>query len=163
MSRWKPTAPAALLLLAACGPTEAEPPSSPTPAVGSSIDPGVASPSATAEASSTPEAAAPEAITVAAADDALVGDVILLSHGVVLVGSLAGAPAILTSSDGDTWQVQAEGALGQAGYLAELAEHGSLVLAVGWRSVRVGGGVADEPLVVVGSQDGPWQAVRLAR
>jgi len=159
MSRWKATASVALLLLAACVPTEAGPSSSPTPSVGSSTVPGAASPSATAEASSTPEAVAPEPITVAAADDALVGDVLLLPHGVVLVGSLAGAPAILTSSDGDTWQVQAEGALGQAGHLAELAEHDSLVLAVGWRSVRVGGGVTDEPLVVVGSQGSPWRAV----
>lgn len=157
MSPWKAMASATLLLLAACVPTEAEP--SPPPSVGDSIVAGTASPSATAEASSTPEAVAPAPVTVAAADDALVGDMLLLSQGLVLVGSLAGAPAIWTSSDGDTWQSQAEGALGRAGHLAELAEDDGLVLAVGWRSVQVGGGIADEPLVVVGGRGGPWRPV----
>ena len=129
-------------------------------AFGRQLDgPGAASPSATAEASPTPEAVAPTPVTVAAADDALVGDVLLLPQGLVLVGSLAGAPAIWTSSDGDTWQIQAEGTLGQAGHLADLTEHHGLVLAVGWRSVQQSGGIADEPLVVVGGKGDPWRAV----
>lgn len=157
MSPWKAMASATLLLLAACVPTEAEP--SPTPSARNSTVPRTASPLATAEASSTPEAVAPAPVTVAAADDALAGDVLLLPQGLVLVGSLRGTPAIWTSSDGDTWQIQAEGALGQAGHLAELTELDGLILAVGWRSIRVDGGIANEPLVVVGDQSGAWRAV----
>lgn len=134
-------------------------PSSTVPSVHASTLPTAAPPSATAEASSTPEAVAPEPITVATGDDALVGDVILLQDGVVVVGSLGGEPAVWTSSDGDTWQMQPVGRLGEAGHLAEASAVDGLVLAVGWRSVPVGGAMADEPLVVAGGQGGPWRAV----
>lgn len=150
---------AAALLLAACAPAETTAPSSTVPSADDSTAPSAAPPTATPEASSTPEAVAPAPITVAAADDALVGDVLLLPDGLVIVGSLAGAPAVWTSVDGDTWEMQAEGTLGQAGHLADATEVDGLVLAVGWRSVPVGGAMAQEPLVVAGSRAGSWRAV----
>lgn len=159
MSRWMALVPAAALLLASCAPGETVPPSSAVPSVDHSTAPSAAPPSATAETSPTPEAVAPEPISVAAGDDALVGDALLVPDGVVVVGSLGGEPAVWTSTDGDVWQMQAEGSLGSAGHLAEASAVDGLVLAVGWRSVPVGGAMADEPLVVAGGQGGPWRAV----
>lgn len=159
MSRWRIVVPAAALLLAGCAPAETAMPSSTVPSVHASTLPSAAPPSATAEASPTPEAAALEPITVANGDDALVGDALLLQDGVVVVGSLGGEPAVWTSTDGDTWQTQPVGRLGEAGHLAEASAVDGLVLAVGWRSVPVGGAMADEPLVVAGGQGGPWRAV----
>jgi len=160
MSGWKALSSAVLLLLTACVTAETEAPASAVPSVGNSTVPSAATPSASPPASSTPEATAPGPITVAVADDALVGDVLLLPDGLVLIGSLGGAPAVWTSPDGDTWQTHPEGMLGEAGHLAEAVEVDGLVLAVGWRSVPVGGAMADEPLVVVGGQGDPWRAVR---
>ena len=149
-------APAAVLLLMACGPANTDAPSA-TMSPGHSPVASAASPSATATPSSTPKA--PEPNTVAAGDDALVGDVLLLPASLVLIGSIGGSPAIWTSTVGETWQMQAEEALGATGHLADVIEHDGLVLAVGWRSERVGGAIADEPLVVAGGNGDAWRVL----
>lgn len=169
MSRWLTMVLAVVLLLAACAPaptgsvpTEPAPTHSqlsPLATVDETSAPSPPSPTATEEPTPSVQAAAPSPVTVAAADDALVGDALWLADGLVVVGSLDGVPTAWTSTDGETWQAQGAGMLGEAGHLTEASAFGGLVVAVGWRSVRVGGGMTNEPLVVAGRLGGPWRPV----
>lgn len=116
-------------------------------------------PVSTATPTSSPTVARPDVTvaTVASGDRAQVGDLIGIGDGWVLAGSLDGAPALWTSTDGIIWvREEISGLEERLGHLSALASRNDTMVAVGESTQQLSGGILHRPLAVVG-RPGEWR------